>query len=153
MAIPSEFGIDETVLVEMTIPNDLRSAKLPEDQILAALENCGYDADTIFAIKLALEEAMTNAVKHGNRFDATKQICVRYHVNPSRVVVMVRDQGPGFCLNDVPDPTADENLERPSGRGIMLIHSYMTKVAYNDCGNELWMLKENPANQRTRSAS
>ena len=54
----------------------------------------------------------------------------------------MRDEGPGFRPELVPAPTADENLERPNGRGIMLMHAYMTKICYNETGNEVWMLKE-----------
>jgi len=76
---------------------------------------------------------------------------VRYYVDPRRVVVMVRDEGRGFCPENVPDPTAEENLERPNGRGIMLMHSYTTRVCYNRTGNEVWMLKEkSPPSEPTR---
>jgi serine/threonine-protein kinase RsbW len=67
---------------------------------------------------------------------------LRYYVDPDRIVFMVRDEGCGFRPADVPDPTADENLERPSGRGLMLMQSYMTKVRYSETGNEVWLLKE-----------
>jgi len=142
MNVPPDFGIREDELSEVVIPSDLRSAKTPEERILSELQRCGYEDDAIFALKLALEEAMTNAVKHGNRNDAGKRVWVRYHVDPKRVVIMVRDEGCGFCPDKVPDPTAEENLERPNGRGLMLMYSYMTKVRYNDRGNEVWLLKE-----------
>jgi serine/threonine-protein kinase RsbW len=145
MKAPPDFGVDDDALIDVTLPTDLHSVKEPEGRIMAALQRCGYDADTTFAIKLAFEEAVTNAAKHGNRNDRSKRIDVRYYVDPRRVVIMVRDEGCGFCPDKVPDPTADENLERPSGRGIMLIQSYMTKVCYRDNGKEVWMLKENPA--------
>lgn len=144
MSVPQDFGVSESALDEIVVRSDLRSAKTPECRILTLLERCGYDADTVFAIKLAFEEAMTNAVKHGNRNDPSKRIIVRYLIDPRRVVLMVRDEGCGFCPDKVPDPTADENLERPNGRGIMLMQSYMTRVCYNRAGNEVWMLKENP---------
>ena len=54
---------------------------------------------------------------------------------------MVRDEGTGFCPTAVPDPTEAENLERPNGRGIMLMQSYMTRVWFNERGNEVWMMK------------
>ena len=142
MKAPPDFGVDDSALVEVAVSNDLRSAKTPERRILEELNRWGYDRDTVFGIKLALEEAITNAVKHGNGEDVSKQLLVRYHVDAARVVIMVRDQGNGFSPDEVPDPTADENLERPNGRGIMLMQSYMTKVRFNDAGNEVWMLRE-----------
>ncbi len=145
MKVPSEFGVDDSALTSISVPSDFRSVRQPEARIMAELKHCGYDADTVFAIKLAFEEAATNAVKHGNCNDPSKHIDLRYYVDPERVVIMVRDEGCGFCPEQVPDPTADENLERPYGRGIMLMQSYMTKVRFNDAGNEVWLLKERAA--------
>ena len=143
MTVPSEFGVREADLVEMVVPNDLLSARQSEERIMNDLARCNYSADVIFAIKLSLEEALTNAVKHGNNNNASKRLVVRYTVNPRRVIIMVRDEGHGFAPTRVPDPTADENLECPSGRGIMLMHAYMTRVHFNQAGNEVWLLKEN----------
>ncbi len=148
MRVPPDFGIDDAALKDVTVASTLQAVKSPEAEIMAALHRCGYDADTIFAIKLAFEEAVTNAVKHGNHSDPSKRVFLRWYVDPDRVVLMVRDQGCGFCPAEVPDPTADENLERPSGRGIMLMQSYMTRVLYNPAGNEVWMYKDNPARAR-----
>jgi serine/threonine-protein kinase RsbW len=145
MTVPSEFGVREAKLVELVVPNDLYSARRSEERIMSELARCRYGADVTFAIKLALEEALTNAVKHGNDNDTSKRLVVRYAVSPERTVIMVRDEGHGFVPNRVPDPTADENLERPSGRGIMLMHAYMTRVYFNEAGNEVWLLKENRA--------
>jgi serine/threonine-protein kinase RsbW len=144
MKVPPDFGVDDAALTNVTVPNDLRRVREPEAHIMSELKRCGYDDDTIFAIKLAFEEAVTNAVKHGNCNDRSKQVHLRYYVDPQRVVFMVRDEGCGFRPQDVPDPTADENLERPSGRGLMLMQSYMTKVRYGENGREVWLLKENP---------
>ncbi len=143
MTVPNEFGVREADLVELVVPNDLRSVRQSEARIINELTSCKYGADVTFAIKLALEEALTNAVKHGNDSDASKRLVVRYSITPTRAVIMVRDEGHGFTPNRVPDPTADENLERPSGRGIMLMQAYMTRVHFNEAGNEVWLLKEN----------
>jgi serine/threonine-protein kinase RsbW len=142
MKVPPEFGIDDADLVDVVVPNDLRFVREPEARIMAELRRCGYDDDTVFAIKLAFEEAVTNAVKHGNCGDRSKRVHMRYYVDGRRVVFMVRDEGCGFRPEQVPDPTSDENLERPSGRGLMLMQSYMTRVCYSATGNEVWLLKE-----------
>jgi serine/threonine-protein kinase RsbW len=143
MKVPPDFGVSDAALVSITVPNDLRAMKEPEQRILGELRRHGYDADTLFAIKLAFEEAVTNAIKHGNCNDCNKKVHLRYFVDAERVVLMVRDEGCGFRPEDVPDPTSDENLERPSGRGLMLMQSYMTAVRYADEGNEVWLLKLN----------
>jgi len=142
MKVPPDFGVDDRKLVGVTLPSDLHRLKEPELQIMQELKRSGYDEDTIFAIKLAYEEAVTNAVKHGNCNDPTKHVTIRWYVGRERFVLMVRDEGCGFQPTNVPDPTADENLERPCGRGLMLMQSYMTKVRYSKAGNEVWLLKE-----------
>jgi serine/threonine-protein kinase RsbW len=152
MTVPSEFGVREADLIELVLPNDLQSAKRAEQRILDRLAGCRYDPEVTFAIKLALEEALTNAVRHGNDNDASKQLVVRYAVDPQRTIIMVRDEGHGFAPTRVPDPTRDENLERPSGRGLMLMHAYMTRVHFNQAGNEVWMLKRNPRRKSAPSA-
>lgn len=143
MKVPAEFGIRDSDLTEVVIPNDLRAAKDSEDRILRDLARYDYSPECTFAIKLSLEEALTNAIKHGNRNDSGRTLVIRYYVSAERVVMMVRDEGVGFRLEDVPDPTAEENLERPCGRGLMLMHAYMTAVRFNRRCNEVWMLKVN----------
>lgn len=141
MDVPADFGVESSQLTRLIVPTDLQQAKEPEERILNAVRQYHYDADAVFAIKLSLEEAITNAIRHGNRGDRTKQITVKYYIDADRVVIMVRDEGCGFQPHAVPDPTADENLERPCGRGLMLMQSYMTRVEFNPAGNEVWMLK------------
>ncbi len=126
---------------ELIIPSDLRSAKAATRAILAGAAANGYDEDERFAIKLALEEAMTNAVKHGNRNDPDRHITIRYAVGPRRMVINVADEGRGFDPSSVPDPTLPERLWLPNGRGIMLMKAYMDEVTYNQKGNEVCLVK------------
>jgi serine/threonine-protein kinase RsbW len=127
----------------LLIPSDLLAARQPEQEILGALQRFGYPEQSLFAIKLSLEEALVNAVKHGNRCDPAKRITIRYDINPDRAIITVVDQGTGFSPAAVPDCTADENLNRPSGRGIMLMRSYMDQVHYSRRGNMVRMIKYN----------
>ena len=149
---PLDVGVRDDDLTEVVVPSDLRSVKAPESRILTQLKRCNYTDEAIFAIKLALEEALTNGVRHGNRNDPGKSVTVRFFIDSTRVIIMVRDEGHGFVPELVPAPTAEENLERPSGRGIMLMHAYMTKVCYNAAGNEVWMLKENAGTNSSQCA-
>lgn len=128
---------------EIVVNNDLVSAKRPEELILAEVERCGYCESAAFAIKLALEEAMTNAVRHGNGNDPTKHIVVQYSVTPERAEILIRDEGFGFRLDDVPDPTRPENIDRPNGRGIMLMRAYLDEVRYSQAGNQVCLVKWN----------
>ncbi len=111
-------------------------------ELLAVLVATGYSTQETFAVRLAMEEAIVNAIKHGHRYDPSKQVEIRYQVGPDRLLVEVEDQGPGFDPREVPDPLADENLERDSGRGMFLMQCYMTWVRYNAAGNCVTLCKQ-----------
>jgi len=132
---------NEGTFCECVVKNDLRAILVPKDAIMAELERCQFPESDIFAVKLALEEALTNAVKHGNQNDPDKKITVRYAVTSEKAVVVVRDEGGGFLPEAVPDCTLPERLPIPNGRGIMLIRTYMDKVCYRDRGREVYFLK------------
>ena len=103
--------------------------------ILDELANLGYSNKEQFRVRIALEEALVNAVKHGNRGDASKSVFVRYACSESEFLDEIEDAGNGFQPDRVPDPMEPENLGRPSGRGVFLMQHYMTWVQYNDVGN------------------
>ncbi|HEY8503182.1 MAG TPA: ATP-binding protein [Gemmataceae bacterium] len=126
---------------EEVIPSDLAEARRVQAEVEEALQAYQFSERDVFAIKLALEEALVNAIKHGNQMDLTKRVRVAYHVRPGRFDVRITDEGPGFNPADVPDPTAPENLERPCGRGLLLIRHYMTEVHFLDRGTTIWMSK------------
>ena len=125
------------------IESVLRAARRVEDRVLDEVARCGYcEADT-FAIRLALEEGINNAIKHGNRGDVGKTVEIHYDISEERAAITIIDQGDGFRPEDVPDPTADENLEKPCGRGIMLMYAYMDEVSFNKDGSEVRLIKRN----------
>jgi serine/threonine-protein kinase RsbW len=123
------------------IPTDLSAARVLAEEILDRVEGCGYSEEVCFAIRLAVEEALINAIKHGNRFSPDKRITVLAEVGKDAAAFTIADEGGGFDPGSVPDPTADENIEKPSGRGIMLMRAYMDEVAYNQRGNEVRLVK------------
>lgn len=107
--------------------------------LLLELERHQWDEDERFSVHLAIEEALANAIKHGNQDDDSRFVDVDLRVSPVRVLIEIEDQGQGFDPRQVPDPTDDENLEVPSGRGLMLMRSYMSCVEYNERGNRVRM--------------
>ena len=112
---------------------------------MEAAEECGYSKSARFALRLAMEEALANAFRHGHRgLPAITTVDVEYAVSDDAIRVAVQDQGPGFTPEAVPDPTLDENLETPGGRGLVLMRAYMTKIAYNDTGNRVEMELRRP---------
>jgi serine/threonine-protein kinase RsbW len=132
---------EQSLVAEMSITSDLAEARRVQDEIEEALVSAKYGDRDIFSIKLALEEALVNAIKHGNQMDPDKKVTVWYSVTNDRFEVKITDDGPGFNPLDVPDPTAPENLERPCGRGLLLIRNFMTEVNYHGRGNVVTMAK------------
>jgi len=126
---------------DQLIPSDLAAARRLQGEIEEALHAVSFTETEIFAIKMAVEEALVNAIKHGNQMDPAKTVRVCYRVHAERFDVCITDQGPGFDPNDVPDPTAPENLERPCGRGLLLMRYYMTDVAFADRSSTITMHK------------
>src|SRR5262249_55900770 len=109
------------------------------DAVVEAMERRAYTDKQIFGVRLALEEALVNAAKHGNRHDPTKCVWASWHVGPTRVLIEIEDEGKGFDPLGVPDPCAPENLERSCGRGLFLMRAYMTSVRHNRRGNRVTM--------------
>jgi serine/threonine-protein kinase RsbW len=132
---------DRSFAAEIVIASDLDEARRVQEEIAEALTSACFCDHDIFSIKLALEEALVNAIKHGNQMDRDKRVTVWYSVSFTRFDVKIADEGPGFDPADVPDPTAPEHLERPCGRGLLLIRNFMTEVSYHGKGNVVTMSK------------
>jgi serine/threonine-protein kinase RsbW len=126
---------------EIRIPSSTTEGQKVQERIVSRLEEIGFPARGIFGVRLALEEALVNAIKHGNGLDPSKEVLVICQISSDKVRVVIEDQGPGFRLQDVPDPTEDENLEKPGGRGIMLMRAFLSVVEYNERGNRVVLEK------------
>jgi len=111
------------------------------EEVVAKLRAAGYSPRDEFGVRLALEEAVVNAIKHGHRGDPAKQVSVRYRVEADRATFEVEDQGPGFRPEQVPDPLAPENLDRDCGRGLLLMRKFMTSVRHNAKGTCVTLCK------------
>lgn len=129
-------------VVEKDYPSVFGQAHNLIDEVLAKMTEQGWSDRDVFAVNMALEESVTNAIEHGNHGNPEKRFYLVCRVSPKLVYISVRDEGKGFQRDLVPDPTKDENLETPSGRGMMLINGFMTRVWYNEAGNEIYMEKE-----------
>jgi serine/threonine-protein kinase RsbW len=127
--------------IDMVIASDPVDARRVQDEIEVALKANQFTEKEIFGIRLALEEALVNAIKHGNNLDKSKKVHIAYGVRPERFDIRIMDEGPGFDPEDVPDPTAFENLERPCGRGLMLMRHYMNVVTFGPRGKPVHMSK------------
>lgn len=111
------------------------------EELMSALGEAGWEGSELFHIQMAAEEALINAVTHGNKEDESKSVEIEFRISPKIARLRFKDEGSGFKPETLPDPTADENLEEIHGRGVFLIMQMMTEVNYNDCGNEVTMIK------------
>ena len=132
---------EQRFTTDLLIPSDTAEARRVQEQIEQLLKVHQFGEREVFGIRLAVEEALVNAIKHGNQMDSSRKVRVAFQVSQEKFEVVIADEGEGFDPCEVPDPTAPENLERPCGRGIMLMRHYMTTVAYNDRGNAVSMSK------------
>jgi serine/threonine-protein kinase RsbW len=115
---------------KLTLPSQIESieeAALKAEQFARGL---GFGDEFISAIDLAVRESVTNAVKHGNKFDQEKPVEVSFAGSADEFEITVRDFGTGFSVNDVPDPTDPENLLKVTGRGILFMRSFMDEVEW-----------------------
>jgi serine/threonine-protein kinase RsbW len=123
-----------TLQTQMHSPAEL----LPFSEALVVwMREIGYSRKDIFAVRLALYEAVINAFRHGNRGDPRKRILIRYLLTAGEVVLEVEDQGHGFDPDQVPDPLTEPYLDRPGGRGLFLMRTYMTWICFNQQGNRV----------------
>ena len=120
---------------EVIIPSETSAGQAVQERIVSLLNALQYHERDVFGVRLALEEALVNAIKHGNGMDPSKTVRVMCRAGIEKIRVEIEDQGPGFQPEEVPDPTADENLERPCGRGIMLMRAFMSLIEYSPTGN------------------
>ena len=129
--------------LRFVIRSDLAEAPQVQHRVLEQLTRHHYGPNATFAIRLCLEEALSNAIKHGNKSDASKLVHVEASITPEAAQIIVEDEGLGFQRTGVPDPTTDENVQRLHGRGVMLIESYMDEVHWECGGRRVRMIRRN----------
>ncbi len=120
------------------------------EDLLTELDLKGVDEDTQFKVRLSLDECVTNAYRHGHKCDERRTINVGYIVKSDHVVMKVKDCGEGFDFGLIPDPTLEENLMLPGGRGVFLTLKLMDKIEFNDVGNEITLTKSLHGNINNR---
>jgi serine/threonine-protein kinase RsbW len=140
----------------LTIQSTVCASEKVCKRILSELKKGGFSKEDLFAVHLALEEALSNAVRHGNKMDSSKHIKIDYTLDKDHIEINVRDEGEGFNPDDVPDPRCGENVYRIGGRGLFLIKAYMDTVDFSDDGKCLHMVRsrgsrENSENGDTES--
>jgi serine/threonine-protein kinase RsbW len=116
--------------VELKLPSRIESIDEAAGAAADAARRLGFAEDALFGVELAVREAVTNAVVHGNRQDESKPVEVGLSGTDAELVITVRDRGEGFDPERVADPTAAENILKASGRGILFMRTFMDEVTW-----------------------
>jgi serine/threonine-protein kinase RsbW len=116
---------------ELTLPSRFEAVNETAATVAALLRRMGIGEEAAFGIDMAVREAVTNAVLHGNNQDEAKLVQVALKHSPDWIEISVSDQGGGFNPIEVPDPTAPENILRTSGRGIFFMRNFMDEVDWS----------------------
>ena len=116
--------------VELKLPSRIEAIAEAAGAVAEAARRLGFSDDVLFGIDLAVREAVTNAVLHGNRSDESVPVEVGVTGTDAGMVVTVRDRGTGFDPTRVADPTAEENILKSSGRGILFMRTFMDEVVW-----------------------
>lgn len=131
-------------MLELSLPSRIESVEEAAQSVGTFLAANGHGPEVAFAVDLAVRESVANAVKHGNKFDETKQVLVTLSGDEAGIELKVRDQGEGFDIGSVPDPTDPANLLKANGRGLLFMNNFMDEVRFEhhpDGGTVVVMVK------------
>lgn len=116
---------------ELILPTKLESVETAAIEADNFAKEIGFSDEEIYAIDMAVREAVANAVKHGNLLDESKQVELTFSDSPKGMEITVRDFGEGFAVEEIPDPTNPENLLKANGRGILFMRNFTEEVEWS----------------------
>ena len=137
---PSKNMTQQHLLLDST----LDSVEVAEAAVLNDAKAIGFHEDQLHQLGMAVRETMVNAVVHGNRYNARKKVHLSVTKATDRLTIVIADEGDGFDLKELPDPLAEENLLRQSGRGLLLIRAFVDEFQVSrgqPTGTEVRMVK------------
>ncbi len=127
---------------DQVIPSDLAAGRRLLADSLRQLETLHWCRRDLFAVRLAVDEALVNAISHGNSLDETKQVHYCCRISPQKIRVEIADEGCGFDPDRLPDPTLPGHLGCPHGRGVMLMRAFMSRVEFREHGSQVVLEKD-----------
>ena len=131
------------IALECSLPSEVTAISPFVDKLMLLLTNCGCVPEGVSDVEIALREALANAILHGNHEDRRKHVHVTCRCEPDEVSIAVKDEGNGFDTDNVPDPTAPQNIGSIHGRGIHVIRALMDEVRFDEGGAVIHMKKRN----------
>ncbi len=117
--------------LEAQLESTLESVDQAEEMVQNFARENGFSDDDVHQIGMAVRESVVNAVVHGNCFNSHKKVSLSLEASAGRLTITIEDQGKGFSYDRVPDPLAEENLLKKSGRGLFLMRAFMDEVRVN----------------------
>jgi serine/threonine-protein kinase RsbW len=115
---------------ELLLDSTLESVDLADQAAMEMAKKVGFNEDDQNSISMAVRECMVNAVAHGNKYNSRKKVHLTLEATPGTLVVLIGDEGDGFNETEVPDPLAQENLLKQSGRGLLLMRAFMDECEH-----------------------
>ncbi|MCY2975806.1 MAG: ATP-binding protein [Planctomycetota bacterium] len=128
--------------LQRAIPSDLDVGHEQIESLMTELEKASWDGRDLFHVRMAVEEAVVNSIEHGNKRDTSKIVQLDFRVSPELCYIDIIDQGEGFDPDALRDCTDEEFVDKPRGRGVMLIKELMSEAVYNEKGNRLTMIRK-----------
>ena len=119
----------------LEVASKIENISLVERMIDDICEEYGVGEDYYGNILIAMTEAVNNAISHGNRLDPDKMVKIRFSVDEGAMKFVIEDEGPGFDYDNLPDPTAPENIEKPNGRGVFLMKNLADEIEFDETGS------------------
>jgi serine/threonine-protein kinase RsbW len=130
-------SVETGELYTLQLPSTLDSITVLENLIEEIADKFKVSEDSFANMMTCLNEAANNAIVHGNKLDPDKKVIVNADVDTKRAIWTITDEGEGFDYNHLPDPTAEENLEKPTGRGVFILKHLADQCIFNSNGNEV----------------
>lgn len=130
-------NVETSKLYTLQLASTLESVVLVENLVEELADKYKFSDDTFANMMTCLNEAVVNAIIHGNKLDPAKKVIVNAEIDSKRVIWNINDEGPGFDFYNLADPTAPENLENLTGRGVFILKHLADQCVYNAKGNEV----------------
>jgi serine/threonine-protein kinase RsbW len=136
---------EDLISLDLTFPSNLESVELIEGVVQLIASRCGLNEEELHRTLMAVHECVINAIYHGNKDDSQRRVGLNLQAFSDRLEIKVRDEGNPFDPADIPDPLQQENLLKPTGRGVFLIQAFMDQFSVGACkdwGKEVTMVKK-----------
>lgn len=119
------------------IPSKIENLRIVEKAVDEISGDYNLSSELYGNILIATIEAANNAILHGNKLDENKRVNIKFKIEDKFLKVIVKDQGPGFDYQHIPDPTAPENIEKINGRGVFLMERLSDKILFTENGSQV----------------